>query len=58
MSQMSHMDLPTSAAATNSIKPASGDSTPGTMIRRMDQILLKKTPSMATFSVDFLFFYF
>ena len=54
--QISHIDLDTSAAATNSMKPASGVNTPGTMILRMATILLKKTPSICTFSLDLLDF--
>ena len=54
---MSQIDRETNAAATKSIKPASGENTPGIMIFRMARIRLKKTPSMATLSVDLLFFY-
>lgn len=57
MSQMSQIDLLMRAAATRSMNPASLENIPGTMIRRMSFIRPKKTPSIATFSVDLRFFY-
>jgi hypothetical protein len=55
--QMSQIDLETNAAATKSMKPASAENTPGMIILRIAIIRLKKTPSIATFSADLLFFY-
>ncbi len=58
MSQMSQIDLLMRAAATSIMNPASLENIPGTMIRSMSFIRPKKTPSIATFSVDLRFFFF
>jgi hypothetical protein len=38
------------------MKPASGENTPGMMIRKMAAMRLMNVPSIATFSADLLFF--
>jgi hypothetical protein len=39
------------------MNPASGENTPGMMIRKIAAIRLMNVPSIATFSADRLFFY-